>query len=171
MKVVGLSLPPITGLILGLTLLMLIGQCGRSTHSVEANLAQPLFLPVILRASTPITDLYQLTGSILLNQGICCAGGQTGETITLAAALTATSPITGITQMRLASRLAGGCYNELELANQPWIPYSTPLLIPLQINHVNWIGFYASVQFRDAAGYLSYPVCGEISIEGMPPTP
>jgi hypothetical protein len=57
------------------------------------------------------------------------------------------------------------------MAKQPWIPYTTPVHIPLEISHVNWSGFYASVQLRDAVGYLSQPLCDDISIEGMPASP
>ena len=74
-------------------------------------------------------------------------------------------------QMSLSSRLASGCFCETELANQPRVSYTTPVHIPLQINHVNWIGYYASVQVRAAAGYLSRPLCDDISIEGMPAPP
>jgi hypothetical protein len=129
------------------------------------------YLPLVLRSSTPVSNPYLLEGSVLLNQGSCCAGGVAGQTITLTAWITATSPVANVTHMRLASRLADGCFSEAELALQPWIPYLTLALIPLEINQINWIGFYASVQFRDAAGYLSHPVCDDISIEGIPPPP
>jgi hypothetical protein len=130
-----------------------------------------VFLPVILRQAVPTTNPYPLDGSTLLNNGLCCAGGYYGDLITLTVFMTATSPITEVTQMRHASRRGSSCFTQEELAAYPWVPYATQVLIPIEINFSNWIGFYAGVQFRDAAGFLSPPLCDDISIEGMPPPP
>jgi hypothetical protein len=67
-------------------------------------------------------------------------------------------------------RTGGRCFSEPEMAEVAWEPYESrgeyPVLVAL-----NWIGFYVSVQYRDAQGNLSPTYCDDVSVEGHPPPP
>jgi len=114
--------------------------------------------------------LRPVSGSVVIAGGACCVGGTAGETIDIAAAFEATSPMGDVTQMRTQASYGGGCVTESALAASPWEPFVSQRKFPVTVG-INWIGFYVSVQYRDAAGLLSAVYCDDISVEGMPPQP
>jgi hypothetical protein len=109
-----------------------------------------------------------VTGSVVLQGGACCVGGAAGSPVSIRAAFTATSPLAKVTEMRTATRYGGGCLKEGEMASIPWEPFAASKRFTVTAA-INWIGFYASVQYRDAQGNLSPVVCDDVSVEGMPP--
>lgn len=123
--------------------------------------AQPAFVQTAV-ASTRIA--YPVTGSLVLQQGLCCAGGKVGTTIEIDAAFDASSPNTTVTQMRLMNH----CGTQTEMKTAPWEPFVKHKIFPYTVTASNWVGWYLAVQYRDASGNLSPIYCEDISIEGMP---
>lgn len=114
---------------------------------------------------------YPVHGTVVIEGGICCMGGQAGETLQADVSFSATSSAGGVTEMRV--RTGSGCFTEAELATAAWEPFAPTKAYPVHVA-LNWIGFYVSVQYRDAASNLSPVFCDDISVEGMPsagPTP
>jgi hypothetical protein len=109
-----------------------------------------------------------VTGSVVLEEGRCCAGGFAGSTIEVFATFQADSPVSPVTEMRV--RAGSQRFDEEDMAEAPWEPFrseaSFPFLVPL-----NWVGFYVSAQFRDEMGNESAVAHDDISIEGMPAPP
>lgn len=80
----------------------------------------------------------------------------------------ACSPYGAVTEMRVATGLAGLSDDAIDLADwEPFAPMRQFSVTP----PINWIGFEVAVQFRDALGNLSRVFRAEISIEGVPATP
>ncbi|RME47192.1 MAG: hypothetical protein D6791_06475 [Chloroflexi bacterium] len=121
------------------------------------------YLPLI-RRSGPVT------GSVVIEGGRCCAGGTAGSTIEIGVAFQATSPFGDVRDMRLRASYGGRCLSGEELAAFPWEPFVSEKTFPVTVV-INWVGFYVSAQYRDAAGHLSPAYCDDISVEGMPPHP
>lgn len=122
--------------------------------------AQPAFVQTAV-AATRVA--YPVSGSLVLQNGLCCAGGKVGTTIEINAAFDATSPNTDVTQMRLLNH----CGAQSEMNTAPWEPFTKQKIFPYQISVPNWVGWYLAVQYRDASGNLSPIYCEDISIEGM----
>jgi hypothetical protein len=124
-------------------------------------------------ASPPtMTPYLPVLGSVELEGGRCCAGGIAGETITVTAAFTATSPLAPVTEMRMhAGSIAA---DWATIANVPWASFveEKGLSVPVALN---WTSFHVTVQYRDAEGHVSPLYHDDISIEGEPaprtPTP
>ena len=114
---------------------------------------------------TPLSGA--VTGSVLIEEGRSAAGGIAGETINVSVAFDASSTAADVTEMRV---LHGSCRTEAEMADAPWQPYATEVSYPFMLP-INWVGFYVSVQYRDALGNLSPVYCDDISLEGMPAPP
>jgi len=116
------------------------------------------------RASAP------LTGSVLIAEGRCCAGGTAGSTISLPVTFKAASPAAKVTEMRVQT--GGGCQKNEPALNAPWEPFQEVKSYPARLT-INWVGWWINVQYRDAAGNLSPVYCDDISLEGSPvrPTP
>lgn len=118
-----------------------------------------------IRRLTPGAD--GVNGGIVLQDGGCCIGGIVNSTANLRIDLPAASTGSTVTEMRL--RLGGGgCAGEAEMEALPWQPYQPSLDHALRIQAINWVGWYASVQYRDGQGRLSPVYCDDISVEGMP---
>lgn len=116
------------------------------------------------------TPYLSVIGSVVIEEGRCCAGGVAGQTIELSARFEASSPFGEITHMRVHTGSGPQPVDGFP-ASSVWEPYRPTRTFSTKVG-LNWTGFFVSVQFRDAAGNISPIVWDEISIEGMaPPTP
>jgi hypothetical protein len=111
----------------------------------------------------------QFRGSVVLEDGFCCVGATVGETVELQARFEASSPYAEITEMRFQASSSPLSADKLDTLST-WEPYRQTHTFSTNVA-VNWVGFYVSVQFRDAAGNLSTVFWDDISIEGNPPSP
>ncbi|MBI4672382.1 MAG: hypothetical protein HY741_12055 [Chloroflexi bacterium] len=123
--------------------------------------AQPAFAQTAV-AATRVA--FPVTGSLVLQDGLCCAGGKVGATIEIHAAFEASSPNTTVTHMRLLNR----CATPIEMNIAPWEPFAKQKTWRVGVSVPNWVGWYLAVQYRDANGKLSPVYCDDISVEGMP---
>lgn len=108
---------------------------------------------------------FPLLGSVLIEDGRCCAGGIAGSKIDLKVTFSASSSFGAVTEMRV--RQGSFCAKETELTEFPWEAFATQKTFQVTL-FINWVGFFISVQFRDAQGNLSPIYCDDISLEGMP---
>ena len=120
--------------------------------------------PPISAFSTP-TPFRPLGGSVVIEEGRCCLGGTVGETIEMEVAFEAFSPFGEVTHMR--ARLAVSPFSEAEFSETEWQPFETRQTYTIRVA-LNWVGYHASVQFRDAAGNLSPVYHDDIAVEGHP---
>ncbi len=95
-------------------------------------------------------------------------GGTVGSTIKISVTFEAANPFEDVTDMRTRAWYGGRCLTEKELAAFAWEPFVSERTFPVTVA-INWVGFYVSAQYRDAAGHLSPAYCDDISVEGMPP--
>ena len=126
-------------------------------------------LPSPWQPTTPTTAVvYALRGSEVWEGGICCLGGVVGDVIRVWVDFDAMSPYANVTEMRVG--VGGICFTESQLADMIWEPYvlSKTYFLPV---HMNWIGHYVSVQYRDDLNNLSPVYCDDIGFEGSPPPP
>jgi len=135
-----------------------------------ATQATPIPTPTQTQTPTPTTLPVPgtVTGTVLIEDGICCIGGTAGEPLDIDAVFTASSSAGEVTEMRVHT--GGFCADESLLGQRTWEPFitqSTYVYTP----PINWSGFYVSVQFRDEFGNVSPVVCDDISVEGMPSEP
>jgi hypothetical protein len=107
-------------------------------------------------------------GAVLIEDGKCCIGGIAGQPLPIRVAFEASSPSGPVTQMRV--RVGGRRFTEGELAESDWEAFQATKTYNFT-PPINWVGFYVSVQFRDASDRLSPVVYDDISVEGMPPPP
>jgi hypothetical protein len=119
-------------------------------------------------AAAATRSAFPLRGSVLIEDGRCCAGGVEGSTIQLHVTFSAQSTRGAVTEMRVTN--SGGCLKDAPTLDAPWEPFVTAKTYPASLG-INWIGWYINVQYRDAAGNLSPVYCDDISLEGSPPTP
>jgi hypothetical protein len=110
-----------------------------------------------------------LTAPVIIEDGRCCAGGTAGETITLDVDFEAAGLPTAATEMRVRTR-TGRPFTAEEMAQADWEPFAPQKSYPVGVVN-NWIGFYVSVQYRDAEGNVSPVYHDDISVEGHPPDP
>ena len=146
------------------------GMVGRATLQTIAyanpdEVAGQTPSPQVLTAIARTKAAFPVTGSLLLEDGRCCAGGTAGSQVEVNATFRAESPAGKVTTMRVST--AGGCLRDAASLDAPWEPFAegkqfTPTLA------INWVGFYVNVQFRDEAGNLSAVYCDDISMEGSP---
>lgn len=127
-----------------------------------------LALPLVMTSVTPVPGQQWIAQAVLAD-GRCCVGGKVGETVQIPLALQASGPAGPATEMRYQAGAVAGCAADLSQA--AWQPFAAQVTITTQIPTINWIGYWASVQFRDAGGNLSPIVCDDISMEGMPAAP
>lgn len=121
---------------------------------------QPAFAQTAV-AATRVA--YPVSGSLVLQNGLCCAGGKVGTVVEIVAAFDATSPHTNVTQMRLLNH----CGTQSEMNTAPWELFVKQKTFSYKITVPNWVGWYLAVQYRDANGNLSPIYCADISIEGI----
>jgi len=141
--------------------------CGPDIGADElavAGTCHQIYFPLILRGYTTYRPVQ---GSVEIEGGICCAGGYAGQTITLTVEYTATSPFAQVTEMRTDFRW-GRCLSESEINQVEWEPFILEREYPVLVV-INWVGHYATVQYRDALGYISPIYCDDIAVEGFPP--
>jgi len=135
---------------------------------VDPSPTWTLALPLVMTSVTPVPG-QEWTAQVVLADGRCCVGGKVGETVQIPLALQASGPAGPATEMRYQTGAGAGCAADLSQA--AWQPSAAQVTITTQIPTINWIGYWASVQFRDAGGNLSPIVCDDISMEGMPAAP
>jgi len=109
-----------------------------------------------------------VSGGVLIEDGRSAAGGTAGDTIDVSVSFNAVSTAADVSEMRV--RTGGWCGTEADLAEIAWQPFVTELSYPFTLP-INWVGYYVSVQYRDALGNLSPVYCDDISLEGMPAPP
>ena len=110
-----------------------------------------------------------LIAPVTIEGGRCCAGGTAGETITLDVDFAAAGLPADVTEMRVRTR-TGRPFTAEEMAQADWEPFAPRKSYPVQVA-INWVGFYVSVQYRDAEGNISPVYHDDISVEGHPPDP
>jgi hypothetical protein len=117
-----------------------------------------------------MTPYLPVLGGVELEEGRCCAGGVAGETITVTADFTATSPLADVTEMRLHTGSIAA--DMMRMNNIPWEPFVEEQALSVQVA-LNWTSFLVTVQYRDAEGHVSPLYTDDIAIEGEPaqPTP
>lgn len=139
--------------------------------SVTPAPLKPTDTPVPVEETlTPSTHASPVAGSVLLQDGLCCVGGIAGGAVTITAAFQAQSLSGEVTEMRVANG-GPGCRTEAELNAFAWEPFASAKTYQFEGIPINWIGYYVSVQYRDAQGNLSPVYCDDVSVEGMPPPP
>jgi hypothetical protein len=131
------------------------------------NTATPLakLPPPVMTALAGTRMAFPLTGSVLVNEGRCCAGGKAGSKITLTVKFQATSPNSTVSDMKV--QVGGGCVSDPAQLKGGWEPFLPTRNYETSLAG-NWVGWYISVQYRDAAGQLSPVYCDDISLEGSP---
>ncbi len=107
-------------------------------------------------------------GVVLIEDGGCCVGGVAGQTIPIRVTFQAFHPLAPVTEMRV--RVGGRWFGEEELMQTAWEPFQANKTYDFT-PPINWSGFYVSVQFRDALGWVSPVYTDDISVEGMPAPP
>jgi hypothetical protein len=124
--------------------------------------------PARAESSKPVTPTpyYPVTGTVIIEDDRCCAGGIAGETIELSVRFEASSPFGEVTDMRV--QFGSSPQGVDEIAETPWEPFEETITFPTRVA-LNWVGLFISVQYRDSAGNLSPVLWDDISIEGMPP--
>jgi hypothetical protein len=120
------------------------------------------YVTPIIGSPTPYRPLY---GSVLIEGGRCCVGGTAGDVVEVEVYFEATSPSGEVTEMR--TRIGALSFSEEELIEAAWEPFITTKTYEVPV-YINWVGYYVSVQFRDAQGNLSPVYVDDISVEGHP---
>lgn len=119
--------------------------------------------PVDITLTSSPTAHTPVYGSVEIEEGICCAGGQAGETIQLSVAFNAASTQGEVVEMRYVTAFVRA--DEERIAEQAWVPYQADLSFTTRIA-VNWVGWWISVQYRDDQGTISPIYYDDISLEG-----
>jgi PKD repeat protein len=149
------------------SMLLAVNTATRTRTATKAPTSTRTRTPT--KSPTPsLTPVPVITGSVLIHGGACCMGGPVGTTINIDIAFSATSTAGAVTDMRVGYQ--GSCTINQDLSLVAWEPYATSKIIAYKIIAINWVGFYTSVQYRDAAGNISPTYCDDISIEGSPAT-
>ena len=116
--------------------------------------------------ATPTSFPTTVTGTVIIEGGVCCIAAIAGSTLTVTSDLTATTDYGQVVEMRIKSNYAG-CATASQMEQLPWQPFALEhtdeIIVP-----INWLGFYVTVQFKNNHGGVSSPVCDTIAIEGMP---
>ena len=120
--------------------------------------------PAFVQTQVAVTRVaFPVTGSIEIQNGMCCAGGKVNATIELTADFSANSSEGIVTEMRMLNQ----CVTPPEMERATWEPFVVQKKFPFKISVANWVGWYLAVQYRDDKGNLSPVYCDDISIEGM----
>jgi hypothetical protein len=135
---------------------------------LPGTLLDKLPSPVLTAVAATRTSAPPVTGSVLIKDGSCCAGGTAGSTISLDVAFKASSPAGKVTEMRVQT--GGGCQKNAPALTTPWEPFQETKTYQTRLT-INWVGWYISVQYRDSAGNISLVYCDDISLEGNPVPP
>ena len=119
----------------------------------------------VITAQAATQMAFPVTGSVVIENGRCCAGGIEGTEITLQVAFQAESPDAKVTEMRVQT--GGGCLRDEGNLNAAWEPFVPSRSYTTTLG-LNWVGYYVNVQYRDENGSLSPVYCDDISLEGSP---
>ena len=140
------------------------------TVTGKVNPATPVakLPPPVQTALVSTRSAYPVTGSVVINNGSCCAGGAAGSHISLKVAFQASSPSGSVKEMKV--QIGGGCVKDPAQLTGSWEPFQPSRNYDAALA-LNWVGWWVSVQYRDAAGNLSPVYCDDISLEGSPPSP
>jgi hypothetical protein len=112
--------------------------------------------------ATP-TPARPVTGSVLIEDGRCCAGGCIGQVIDIDVEFSASSPFGKVDEMRVAR--SSFCWDEPAMRDAAWESFTPLKTYPFRIAP-NWVPFYVSAQFRDEHGNLSPVYCDDFHVEG-----
>lgn len=123
----------------------------------------PLVITPLAPGSTP-TPYQPVMGSVLMEEGRCCAEGVAGDEMALSLALSAESPQAAVTEMRI--RLARVRLEASQLTDEEWEPFAAEKTIMMR-PAVGWVSYVVTVQFRDAQGNVSPPYYDDIAVEGL----
>jgi len=124
--------------------------------------------PTVQTAIAATKVAFPLVGSVEIEEGRCCVGGTSGDTIEVQVSFSANSPFGIVEEMRV--RTTGSCFTENDMVDTGWEPLVPSKTYPVHVA-INWIGFYVSVQYRDNLGNLSPVYCDDIGVEGHPLMP
>lgn len=138
-------------------------QIGSVSHMAGpvATTAAPE-IPVITFTPSP-TATTIVYGSVVIEDGICCAGGLAGDEIEINVAFEAFSDAGEVVEMRLVTTFSRP--GENRLVEEDWVPYESEMTFSTQLA-VNWVGWWIGVQYRDDLGNLSPIYYDDISLEG-----
>jgi hypothetical protein len=131
----------------------------------DLDLSVETLSPSLQTALAVTQAAFPVTGSILIEDGRCCAGGKANTSIDLQVRFAAESPAGQVIEMRVQP--GGSCLLEDSALEADWEAF-TPLKILSTNLALNWVGFYVNVQYRDSAGNQSPVYCDDISLEGSP---
>ncbi len=120
-----------------------------------------VFLPMVARY-VPVW-----TGSVVLNDGLCCTGGTAGVPLSITAAFTATSSMGSVMDMRTSQWHGISDCSGASLSGATWEPFIAERIYTFT-PPINWVGVQLNVQFRDAQNTESPVYCDDIAVEGMP---
>ncbi len=124
-------------------------------------------VPAVQTAPAPTTTPSTVSGSVAIEGG-CCVGGIAGTTISVCVDFEVSSPSAEVEAMRVLKGYR--CYSESEMDQAEWEPFEPYGSFPVEVD-INWVGFYVSVQYRDAEGNVSPVYCDDIGVEGAPASP
>lgn len=121
--------------------------------------------PAFVQTATQATRVaFPVTGSLVLENGRCCAGGKVNSTINITADFAASSPKATVTEMRVRTY----CTPNPNLDSGVWEPFVPQKTFRYTITVPNFVGWYLAVEYRDSQGNVSPVYCDDISIEGSP---
>lgn len=115
-------------------------------------------------ATITLTPYLPVSGSVVIHQGSCCAGGQAGSLIDLDVQFDAFSENGQVVEMRVLSGSPSADERDMELV--PWEPFAKEKIYQISLP-TNWTTFWVHVQFRDIKGLVSPIYSDEIGLEGM----
>ncbi len=119
---------------------------------------------VVLTEQAATQTAFPISGSIIIENGNCCAGGTEGTQIPLHVQFQATSSAGKVTEMRI---VGGSCQRNSAILDAPWEPLVSEKTYTVTLM-LNWTSFQLNVQYRDEKDNLSPVYCANISLEGMP---
>jgi hypothetical protein len=118
----------------------------------------------VLTALAATRTVQPVTGAVLIERGICCAGGKAGSKKLLNVEFTAASPTGRVTEMRVQP---GSCVKDAAQLQASWEPFQISKTYEATLA-LNWVGWTINVQYRDEGGHVSPIYCDDISLEGAP---
>jgi hypothetical protein len=126
-------------------------------------------LPAPVQTSAAATrTAAPVSGSVVIEGGRCCAGGAAGTRKQLQVDFKAASTAGAVTEMKVQA--GAGCVKDAAQLTGSWEPFQSSRTYETTLA-LNWVGWWVSVQYRDARGNVSPVFCDDISLEGSPPAP
>lgn len=137
-----------------------IGSVSAANAAIVTTAAPQAPVITFTPSPTAYTTVY---GSVVIEDGICCAGGQAGDEIEITVALEAFSAVGEVVEMRLVTAFSRP--DESRVGEEPWVPYQSEMTFSTRLA-INWVGWWVGVQYRDDLGNLSPIYYDDISLEG-----